>query len=463
MYYDELLKLCGYEPEEIEKERPRVEKAFEKAGLTPEDIDRGEKRVREYFDIELIGMRKILGLWLKNLIDLVLAREERKKIVYPSWPPFPQVMSAMAMTSKDIYVSAPESVLDLTMGMMFDKINPFLEAAEGDLLPPGLANCSFLQARLGGILKGVVPVPDLLVPSANLCDQTPKLDELIGQIYGVPVVYLEAVHDEMGENWPVSSDRRVKNAAQEARQAIAKFEEVTKCKVTDEELAARHRRHVNMFMGYMQIQELMRADPVPISQLDLGTAFYLILTLTTTTAFTDMREIFDILYKEVKERVDKGIGVMPKGSPKVMICLPWFTDPSIIRMIENAGLAVVAHVGLEPAEQVKIGKRFEDRWDRSVNINIRSGVRYCSFGFARFYEEMCKDWNVDGAIISFLFSCRAFAIPNLKAKEMITKELGIPTLILESDVYDTRDYSAESMRTRVETFAEILRASKDTK
>ena len=35
--YTELLRLCGYEEEEIEKERPRIDKAFKKLDIGPED------------------------------------------------------------------------------------------------------------------------------------------------------------------------------------------------------------------------------------------------------------------------------------------------------------------------------------------------------------------------------------------------------------------------------------------
>ena len=31
-YYDELLKLCGFEDEEINQESPRIKKAFQKVG-----------------------------------------------------------------------------------------------------------------------------------------------------------------------------------------------------------------------------------------------------------------------------------------------------------------------------------------------------------------------------------------------------------------------------------------------
>ena len=43
MYYDKLLGLCDYEPEEIERERQRLERAFALLQLTPEDFTRAEE------------------------------------------------------------------------------------------------------------------------------------------------------------------------------------------------------------------------------------------------------------------------------------------------------------------------------------------------------------------------------------------------------------------------------------
>jgi len=73
--YTELFKLCGYEPDEIERERPRIDRAFDILGLNEEDIRRGEWRLKEYMDIELLGLRKFLAIWMRELVNLVLARE----------------------------------------------------------------------------------------------------------------------------------------------------------------------------------------------------------------------------------------------------------------------------------------------------------------------------------------------------------------------------------------------------
>ena len=87
-YYDELLEVCGFTVEEIDQERYRIEKAFRKLELGPEDMARAVTWVSYNHDVELAGVRMMLGIWLKELIDLVLAKDEGKKLVYFGFPPW---------------------------------------------------------------------------------------------------------------------------------------------------------------------------------------------------------------------------------------------------------------------------------------------------------------------------------------------------------------------------------------
>ena len=125
-YYDRLFKLCGFEYEEIEMERPRIEASFEILGISPEDMETADSWVRQNHDISLEGVRKLLGAWLKELIDLVLAREEGKKIVYYGFPAILGPGLILTASSEDVFVSAPDMVLDHTMGQIFNKLDPIL-------------------------------------------------------------------------------------------------------------------------------------------------------------------------------------------------------------------------------------------------------------------------------------------------------------------------------------------------
>jgi benzoyl-CoA reductase/2-hydroxyglutaryl-CoA dehydratase subunit BcrC/BadD/HgdB len=265
MYYDNVLKLCGYEPEEIEEQRRRLDKAFEKLQFTPEDFKRAEGRVSEYFDIELTGIRKMLGLYLQSLIDVILAREEGKKLVYTMMPPMVIVQNAMAMVSKDVYVTAPDILLSYTHGAIFGNLTPILESAEADLLPLASCYCGGVKANLGAISEGVIPLPDLFIASGFVCDQTPKVDEILGERYNIPVVYIDGTLDEEKMNWEKTTDRRVEYLVQESKDALAKFQEVTGCIVTDEMVQEANSRARDLRKRCKKIADLIRdADPALI-------------------------------------------------------------------------------------------------------------------------------------------------------------------------------------------------------
>jgi len=69
---------------------------------------------------------------------------------------------------------------------------------------------------------------------------------------------------------------------------------------------------------------------------------------------------------------------------------------------------------------------------------------------------------MDGVIWGYLYHCRPLAQSSHFLKKWVEETTGLPTLSLEMDIYDSRNYSAAALRTRVETFAEMLRARRSS-
>jgi benzoyl-CoA reductase/2-hydroxyglutaryl-CoA dehydratase subunit BcrC/BadD/HgdB len=88
------------------------------------------------------------------------------------------------------------------------------------------------------------------------------------------------------------------------------------------------------------------------------------------------------------------------------------------------------------------------------------GMFRSNYGFIKSTAEVVQETNLDGIIWNYLFNCRPLFQPSHLLKQFVERETRIPVLSLETDIYDSRTYSAEALRTRVETFAEILRVRK---
>ena len=142
MHYSGLLKLCGWEEEQISREKPRLDEAFGILGLGPEDMQRAEARVIEGYDVDLMGVRKALGVWIGGMVDVVLGKREGKRLVYYSFPPLGGLSGVISVIGKgEILCVCPEFILDIALGAIFDRIDPILEAGEEKALPPGRALC----------------------------------------------------------------------------------------------------------------------------------------------------------------------------------------------------------------------------------------------------------------------------------------------------------------------------------
>ncbi len=314
--YTELLKLCGLEQNEIEKERPRIDKAFKILGINKEDIRRGENRLKQYMDIELLGVRRFLGIWMRELVNLVLAREEHRKIVYSDFPmELRPLMSMMLSTdARDVYFATPGQIINMTMGQIFDKLTPFLVAGEENGMPPGGAHCALYQTRLGAMVKGIIPFPDLSVIASYHCDQPAEAEQLLHEVYGVPVAYLDSCPDPNWGDWPKFNDYRVRYCGSQARKLFQMFEDVIGVKMNEEAKRTTNKANAIFRLKFQQLVELIgHADPQPISQVSLTHAFFL--NSMPTRDIEGKQEALEILCGEVEERVNQGKGVVEKEPP----------------------------------------------------------------------------------------------------------------------------------------------------
>ena len=458
-YYDDLLELCGFEIEDINKERPRAEKAFEILELGPADMATAQSWVGENHDVELMGVRKALGAWLKELIDLVLAKDEGKKILYATFPSIQGPGMAMAAASEQLYCVTPDVVLCYTLGQIFNKLNPMIEAGEQNGLPPGHGLCSLQQVRTGGLAKGIIPVPDLAVNPSYYCDLGSKAAELQSERFGRPDIYIDGCLDSAWGEYPDCLPEKVEYLGAQINKFFDSVKEIMGIKVTQDAWRKAMSVSLDYYRGLGEITGLLQADPLPVSATDVQLLTLLALACTGR-GVTEGRKAQIILSKEIKERIDKGIGVVEKGSPKVFLFFAHLADPSITRMIENTGLAIPATLISVPPPKAKFETKYTTLGEIIAEREMRLGAFHSGFGFTKRWAEIIEACNVDGAIYNYQFSCRPIASMAHYLKKWSDENTNIPTLSIEADVCDSRTHNASALRTRVETFAQMLRERK---
>ena len=455
--YTELLKLCGFDLEEIEKERSRIDRAFDIMKVNnPVDIKRAEERLKKYVWVESLGMRKIVGIWLKDMIDLVLAEEEGKKTVYTSYPPIREIAAITANATDNIVGACPEALVTIVMGLIFGKLNQYLEKAESRLLKHGLAFCSLLKARMGAIESGLIPVPTFTIPSGLICDQAPKTDEILHEMYGIQVQYIDALWDESKEEYPVVSPRHVKYLGKEMENAVKKFGEIAGIELTDERSREILRLYVKADAAWQKVLWQSFSDPMPLSRVERTFTSGMV-SSCNRHGIQEGEEALTILAGEVQKRIDNGFGIAPKNSPRIWFLIANLSDPTMVKFLEN-DLHLVMPVGLETLpEELRYKSNYKLLWEQRADINLRIGSRRSGISYSKQIISACKEFQLDGLILQYHVPCHMYDIFPFKLKDMVQKELGMPVLLLEGDWYETRDYNLEGYRTKLEAFAETVR------
>ena len=460
-YYDELLKLCGFEDNEINEERLRIEKAFERLGIGPEDMDTADQWVRHNHDVTLRGVRKLLGAWLKELIDVVLAKDEGKKVVYFGFPAIPGPGLILSVSSDKVLVTAPDMVLDHTMGQIFNKLTPILEAGEANGLPPGHALCSLWQAKIGGVALGMIPVPDMALASSYFCDMGSKADDLVAALYGVPIAYIDGVMDSHWGEYPNYLPERVHYLGAQINQALKKAEEVLDI-VIPPDAWERAQKGGQAFVGnLLKLVGLMKADPVPVSIVELE-PLEALSGSSTGRGIQEGVKAMEILIHELEKRVKAGIGATQKGVPRVMIANGHCSDPRVTHLAEEAGLAVPLTFILSwnGGPPIKLERTYATAGEAIADYELAAGLFNGTDAQIKRFEMGADVMKLDGFISNYPYNCRPAATASRNQKKYLEEKTGLPVLSLEVDAFDSRAYSADSLRTKVETFAYMLKEKK---
>ena len=440
-YYNKLFELCGFEVEEIDKERLRIERALQKLRLTHQDVEKAEVWVRENHDVELMGVRKLLGIWLKELIDLISAKDEGRKVVYYGFPTIAGPAAAIAAASEEVYCTCPDAVLCYTMGQIFNKLTPILEAGEVNGLPPGYALCSLQQIRVGALALGIIPVPDLVITSSYYCDMGSKTDELLHEKYGHPAVYVDGSMDSRWGEFPNYLSERADFLGKQLEKVLDRAEEVLRVEITKEARYEAAYRSRDLYGALRELVELVKdAGIQPVSIVEVEMARRLTSGSTSRRVMAEGSRIIALLNQEIRERIDHGIGVVEKEAPRVMILMAHFSDPRIMRMMESTGLSIPVTVHTTLASRIMKNTPFISG-EKIAKEQLERGPFHSSYGEIKRAAEAAQEFNVDGVIFNYLFNCRPIAMLSHLLEQFVERETGIPVLSLEMDMYDSRSYN----------------------
>lgn len=463
-----LLEMAGFEGEELDRFLPDWLFATEEVGLNDEDI---RYAVEEYipgnWDIQYRGVRKMIGAYLRELVEIAKTKQykaEGKKILYGILPAVAVAFGGYKMAGgDDCYVSFPDLMMVTILNGFFHKASPYLLEAEAQGFTYGCRHCPLNKMRVGALSKGVLALPDVIWSWGFNCDEGPKTDEMIRCMLNANWEYVVSriPHDTYFGS-PDDEEERITYLAKVLKEDMAKVSEATGIYPTEEHMkAAITAANRYTFKIGTLVALVCKSDPVPLGGNTL-TQFQQGLCVPFNLGFKYLEEALDIMIAEVREAVKNGVGVTPKGAPKVgsyfvPFCIPW-----VDRLFRENGVATTFSQTLTPSKS----QMSPSKYNNDPYMSIAESWLKMPLGQNMGYEvaSMVEKVNTnqpDGMLMGFFDFDRWLGAHQKMCADLVEKETGVPHYYMESDFWDDRDYSEEALRTRIESISQLLYMKKE--
>jgi len=438
----------------------------EKLGLTEDDVKFAtEERLPAYFAVELEGIRKLLGCFVKETVDLTKANEYKErgvKVVYGILPAILHYYYALKLTAPDkVYVSFPDIFLTMVMNGFFHKLAPYLEEVEKAGIPYGCRHCALNKTRYAARRLGVIPPPDISWIWGFICDEGPKTDEFIC-LYHDPEwkTYITRLpHDQSLGTVEDEVIDRVEYLANQMRDGFESVQKEIGIKVPEEKIT----EVIGIWQRYAaklaELARLMTADPQPLGAVS-GRLFWEGLFTPFNTGMESMEEALDITIREVKQRVAGKEGLLPEGAPKLMIYSIHPTVPWIAKMFEDNGVGIPLSEFFILTKKQLTSPTFEDPYMAAAEGWLRtSGMVNPGYQAEQICEKL-ETHKFDGMVFGLMDFDRWLGSSHRLLARMVEEKTKLPVFYIEGDNWDDRDYSEEALRTRIESICEIMKMRK---
>lgn len=467
----ELLELAAFEGEELEQFLPIWKYTAEKLKLT-EDIliFSVDTYIPQNWDIKYLGVRKMIGAYLREIAEIVDTpnkKEKGVKIIYGILPAISNYYYAAKEAGGDnVFIGFPDLMMVNVLNSFFHSAAPFLSEAEKVGLTYGCRHCPLNKMRVAAYITGTIAAPDLIWSWGFNCDEGPKTDEFIQGITGKQWNYhvSRVPHDTLFTEREDLQEERVRFMSEQMKLGVKAIEKATGLTITDEHMANANKKAGSVgFKAGMLTQMCTTANP-PVLGGEALTMLQQCLTVPFNTGFRYLEEAIDILIKEIRQAIKKGEGVMPKDTPTVgyynlPFCVPWVGK--FLR--DNGVIGTFSHALTQSKLEMSPSDYPDDPWMSAAQMWSRNGMCRSMMGEA---ESMCEKIDIckpDGMFVGFFDFDRWLGAHMKMLSKVVEEKTGVPTYYIEADFWDDRDYSPESLKTRIESICQIIHTRKAMK
>ncbi|MBU2648207.1 2-hydroxyacyl-CoA dehydratase family protein [bacterium] len=206
-----------------------------------------------------------------------------------------------------------------------------------------------------------------------------------------------------------------------------------------------------------EIMGFRKVIPAPFSAAEMGIMFVMVTRQGTRTAVDFLGQVL----AEVKERAANGIGVIEDEKIRLFWDnIPLWYNMGVFNYVEKMNGVVVAET-------------YSAAW--SLRLDTVNPIRALALKSLMSYplvscvsikkrREMvikaCREYQIDGVILHRNKSCVPITLGQMDIKKELEQTLDIPSVIIDADHMDDRNFSTAQFQTRMDAFMETLHERK---
>ena len=461
-----LLQLLGWEGEALSTFLPAWERAIPLLNLTEADLAfAADVWIPKYWDVSLKSVRRMIALFFEEAAELAKTEEYlragHKVISTHNTSSFVCLYANKLAGKGNLHIIYPDFIIS-TMWQAFFGKSPETGFGEEETVVR-CSHCALNCTRAREMTKGKIPDPTVNWSWGLFCDEAPKTVELIECLTSknhVETVLVTAPHDSMLGQVEADNEERVKYLSHKLHSSQERITARTGVTVTEKDMRAAW----DAYMSYMErVEEITNlviyADPQPVSGNELA-LFSVCMQVCFNRGIEAVNEALDIAIMEIRERIRRGEGPLPKGAPKLACYFVPLNVPWVDRMFRENGvnlslgrlypLASMMKEKLKPDQDPYLAAARQIYMSHdAVNMENAAGIA----------ESLLSRFPLDGALIGFYDFDRWIGSLQKTEMRLVEERTGIPHFYLEGDFWAINKVSAEDRKAVIRGICNCLKIS----
>ncbi|MBI4445241.1 MAG: benzoyl-CoA reductase subunit B [Acidobacteria bacterium] len=329
--------------------------------------------------------------------------------------------------------------------------------------------CTYVKCDIGMLLEGNkgptgerIPEPDLLFLSYTGCFTFLKWFENLACHYGAPVALLHTPYQGDGTITQNMRDYMVRQLRDEI---IPQLESISGKKFDEERLRSMLRLSAQAEEDLVAVLQSARLRPSPIDAY-FGGVYYIGPIFTAFRGTQECVDYYAELRREIEERAAHGLGpVTPDGEMaeeryRLVVEGPpnWTSFRDFWKMFYDEGAVIVA------STYTKVGGVYDTGFRHNPDDPLGTLADYCMGCYTNLnlpsrvnlLQRYIDEYQADGFLVNSIKSCNSFAAGELLMLRELEKRTGKPGGFIESDLVDPRYFSAANIKTRLESYLQMI-------